>query len=45
MNIGIGTRILLDATYLLPMVGVQVKNIDETLKVLSRIYKKIYGYS
>lgn len=32
-------RILLDSTYLLPIVGIAVKDVEEVLKVLERLYR------
>ncbi len=40
MSIGVRPRILLDTTYLLPIVGINVKGIDEVLIALSRMRRR-----
>lgn len=38
-SLGERIRILLDTTYLLPIVGIEVEGIEEVLKVLERLYR------
>ncbi|BDR91863.1 hypothetical protein Vsou_09560 [Vulcanisaeta souniana JCM 11219] len=40
MSIGVRPRILLDTTYLLPIVGINVKGLDEVLIALSRVRRR-----
>ncbi|GAB6947220.1 PIN domain-containing protein [Vulcanisaeta sp. JCM 16161] len=40
MSIGAGIRILLDTTYLLPIVGINVKGVEEVLIALSRVRRR-----
>ena len=40
MSTGARLRILLDTTYLLPIVGIQVRGIDDALRALSRVKRK-----
>ena len=40
MSTGARLRILLDTTYLLPIVGIQVRGIDDALRALSRVKRR-----